>query len=104
MLVRRWQAPLVPTKEQIKMMFVAEDLEPYEEVYPVGAEVKEHRHPFDEVRVVAAGELFVNISGNQMLLRPGDRIEIPSNTKHLTRVNGSEECLCICAQRVFRIL
>ncbi|MCB0393006.1 MAG: cupin domain-containing protein, partial [Bdellovibrionales bacterium] len=62
MIVRRWLAPLVPSPEQIKMMLVAEGLEPYEELYPAGAEVKDHRHPFDEIRVVAAGELFVNIA------------------------------------------
>ncbi len=104
MIVRRWQAPIVPTLDQIKIMFVAEELEPYEEVYPAKAVIEEHRHPFDEIRMVYEGELFVNISGNQLLLRPGDRIEIPSNTKHLTKVNGDEPCKCVCARRLFRIV
>ena len=102
MIVRRWQAPLVPSIEQVKMMFVAEELEPSEELYPAGAEVTDHRHPFDEIRTVVEGELFVSIAGNQLLLRPGDRVEIPSNTKHSTKAHGDEECKCIVARRVFR--
>lgn len=99
MLVTRWQAQVVPTKEQIKMMFFAEGLEPQEEIYPAGGAVKEHRHPFDEVRMVVSGELFMNIAGNQLLLRVGDRIEVPSNTRHETIAHGSQECTCIYASR-----
>ena len=102
MIVRRWQAPLVPNEEQIKMIFVAEELDPYMEVYPPDSKVVEHRHPFDEIRMVSEGELFLNIAGNQLLLRAGDRVEIPSNTKHETWVNGTAECKCVCAKRVFR--
>lgn len=99
MLVTRWQAQMVPPKEQIKLIFVAEGLEPFEEVYPANGTVKEHRHPFDEIRMVVAGELFMNVSGNQLLLRPGDRIEIPSNTRHETVARGSTDCICIAAHR-----
>lgn len=100
MLISRWQAQVLPTKEQIKMIFLAEGLEPQEEIYPVNSKVTEHRHPFDEVRMVVAGELFINVSGNQMLLRPGDRIEIPSNTRHETHARGNSDCVCVYARRV----
>ena len=100
MIVARWQAQVVPTKEQVKMMFLAEGLVPHEETYPANAQVKEHRHPFDEVRMVVSGELFINVAGNQLLLRSGDRIEIPSNTRHETMARGSEDCLCILADKI----
>lgn len=100
MLVTRWQAQMIPTKEQIKMIFLAEGLEPREEVYPANSQVKEHRHPHDEIRMVVSGELFINVAGNQLLLRAGDRIEIPSNTRHETTARGNEDCLCIIAQRM----
>lgn len=99
MLVTRWQAELVPSREQIKMIFVAEGLEPKEEVYPPNGKVQEHRHPFDEVRMVVSGEMLINVSGNQLLLRAGDRIEIPSNTRHETTSRGPEECVCVFAHR-----
>jgi len=101
MLIRRWQAAVVPDKSQIIKMFTMEGLEPFEEVFPSKAEINDHRHPFDEVRMVASGELLLNIAGNQLLLRAGDRIVIPSNTKHSKKVNGEEECVCICAKKAF---
>lgn len=101
MLVRRWQAPKLPTKEQIKFILEAEGLEPYEQVYDPTFKTKEHRSPFEEIRFLASGELLFNVAGNQLLLRPGDRIEIPSNTKRSHQVKGDEPCVCICAQRPF---
>ena len=99
MLVMRWQAPLVPTPDQVKMIFLAEGLEPQEEAYPANGMVKEHRHPLDEVRMVVSGEMLLNVSGNQVLLRAGDRVEIPSNTKHETTARGTTDCMCIFAHR-----
>jgi quercetin dioxygenase-like cupin family protein len=49
--------------------------------------------------MVVEGELLVNVSGNQLLLRAGDRIEIPSNTKHHYSAHGDASCLCVIAQR-----
>ncbi len=101
MIVTRWQAPLLPTKEQIKMIFDSEGLEIEEETLPAHTKINDHRHPFDEIRMVVSGALFMNIAGNQLLLRAGDRIEIPSNTKHSKEPEGNESCFCIIAQRPF---
>ncbi len=100
MLVSRWQAPVVPSFEQVKMIFEAEGLEPFEEVFAANSRIPEHRHPFDEVRMVVKGEMFLNISGNKLLLRAGDRIRIPSNTKHSYETE-SFDCLCICANTAY---
>jgi quercetin dioxygenase-like cupin family protein len=101
MLVVRWQAPSLPSVEQIKLIIAAEGMEPGEEVYPPQSKVEEHRHPFDEVRMVVSGEIFYNVSGNRLLLRPGDRITIPSNTRHSTNVEGSVPCISVVAKRTF---
>ena len=101
MIVTRWQAAIVPTEEQIKMMFASEGLEPFEEVYPVKASVADHRHPFDEIRMVVSGSMMLNIAGNQLLLRAGDRIDIPSNTRHSKAAEGDEPCVCVVAKRPF---
>ena len=99
MLITRWQAPLTPTKQQIQMILSSEGLEPYEKTYEPQRRVKDHRSPFCEIRIVASGEMLFNISGTQFLLRPGDRVEVPANTKYSHAVQGSSPCLCICAQR-----
>ena len=101
MLVSRWQASVIPTKEQLQLMFRLEGLTPKEEVYPPQSNVEEHRHRFDEVRMVVSGELMINVSGNKLLLRSGDRIVIPSNKKHSYIVENDSECTSLCAHRVF---
>ncbi len=92
----------MPTKEQIQLMFIQEDLKPRVEVYQSGVEVKEHKHPFDEICMVVNGQLFVNVSGNHLLLRSGDRIEIPSNTRHSTINKLGTDCTCVFANSVFK--
>ena len=101
MLVFRWQAPLLPTKKQILSSFESEGLKPCEELLPPKSFIQNHSHPFDEVRVIISGELIIDISGNKLLLRPGDKIVIPSNTKHSKEVDGEKECLCICAIHLY---
>ncbi|MCB0378903.1 MAG: cupin domain-containing protein [Bdellovibrionales bacterium] len=101
MIVIRWQAPLRPTKEQAVMIFRAEDLNPREEILSKEEVYPEHRHPFDEVRMILEGELSMNINGNQLLLRAGDKIMIPSNTKHSQKVISDVPCLCVVANRPF---
>ena len=101
MVVTRWQASMLPTPEQIKMIFQAEGLSPSEEILQPKTVIPDHRHPFDEVRMVMSGRLFMNISGNQILLRAGDRIDIPANTRHSKSAEGDEPCICITAVRPF---
>ena len=101
MLVMRWQAPLVPDRQQILLMFEAEGLQPTEEVFPPKSVIKDHRHPFDEVRMVVSGQLLFDIAGNRLLLRAGDKIVIPSNTKHSKKVEGEAPCISICAYKGF---
>lgn len=99
MLVFRWQAPIVPDKKQIRTMFEAEGLVPLEEVFPPETLIDWHRHPFDEIRTVAQGEVVFDIAGNKLLLRAGDKIVIPSNTKHSFKTQGDIECVCIVANK-----
>ena len=101
MIVNRWQAPSLPTLEQIVMMFEREGLKPVEETYQPNEEVKTHRHPFDEVRMLVKGSLFIDIAGNRLLLRGGDKIVIPSNTRHSKKVQGDSPCVCICSYKAF---
>lgn len=101
MLIQRWQAPMVPERKHIYMMFEAEGLSPYEELFDPGTEIKHHRHPFDEVRMVVSGQMMLDVAGNKLLLRAGDKIIIPSNTRHSKKVEGNTPCLCICAQKSF---
>ena len=100
MLITRWQAPIVPEKDQIKMWFEMEGLEPQEVTIEPKREYRDLRHPFDDVIMVSSGQLILDIAGNKLLLREGDKIVIPSNTKYSKHVNGDEPCTYIFAHRV----
>lgn len=100
MLIHRWQAQQLPTKSQITMLLQSEGLDTFEEQFQPNVKINEHRHPFGEVRIVISGELMFNIGGSQFLLRAGDRVEIPANTRHSHASQGDEPCVCICAQRI----
>jgi quercetin dioxygenase-like cupin family protein len=84
----------------MKMMFESEGLEPFEEVLEPGKRIPDHRHPFDEVRMVAQGELLLEILGTRMLLREGDKIIIPANTRHAKQASGEQPCLCVCSYQI----
>lgn len=101
MLVSRWQAPIVPTKQQMYAMLESEGLEAQEEVLQPGVQVQDCRHPFDEVRMVVEGQMMLDIAGNKMLMRAGDRIVIPANTRHGKKVDGVEACRCLYAMKAF---
>lgn len=100
MLVSRWQAPIVPDKNQILKMYEMEGLEPQEETFENGVSIKDQRRPFDIVITVSSGEIKFDITGNQLLLRQGDRIMIPSNTKYSFDIAGNEPGQIILARKL----
>ena len=55
-----------------------------------------HAHGFDKVLVCAAGSIVFGLSGRgeQVALRPGDRLDLPAGTEHDAAV-GSEGVTCL---------
>jgi len=100
MIVRRWLASLTPSQKQIENLFDKDGLEYFEESLPLGTKIPEHRHPFDEVRMIIRGRLLYNVSGNKVLLRPGDKVIVPSNTLHSKEANF-EDCLSLCSYHIY---
>jgi len=99
MLVSRWQAPILPTKQQMALMLESEGLDVEEEIIPSGGQARRSSPSFDEVRIVVSGQLMLDIAGNKLLLRAGDRILIPANTRHSKQADGGEPCLCMYAMK-----
>lgn len=94
MIIRRWQAPVTPDLKQVRQMFYLEGLKPQLEELPRDAVAKDRKFPFDEVRIVVSGEQILEILGNRVLLREGDRVMIPSNTRHtISAHNGPSTSL-----------
>lgn len=100
MIIRRWQALVTPDEKQIRQMFQLEGLKPFVESLEAETEIKDRIFPFDEVRILVSGELILEIAGNRVLLREGDRVMIPSNTTHsVTAHNGPS--MSMYARKVF---
>ena len=99
MIVTRWLAPLVPKPEQMHKWFEKEGLTASKECLKANSHFKNLRHPFDNIILVAEGELLLNVTGNKILLRPGDKVVIPSNTKFSKQVNGEKDCLLLIARK-----
>lgn len=100
MIIRRWQAPITPDLKQIRQMFFLEGLKPESEELPDGIEVKDRKFPFDEVRIVVSGEVILEVAGNKVLLREGDRVMIPSNTTHNIQAHKGDS-LSLYARKIF---
>jgi len=100
MIITRWQAELTPSAQDLNRILLAEGVEPFEEVIEPGAELKDVRVPFDEIRIIAEGELLLDVAGNKLLLREGDRILIPANTRQTKRNQSQKNCICICGHKL----
>jgi mannose-6-phosphate isomerase-like protein (cupin superfamily) len=100
MIIQRWQAPQIPTEEQMLALMHMEGLDCSIEQWQPKVEVKEHRHLLTEVLFVISGSLILNLNGNQVLLRRGDRAEIPANTRHSYLVQDTSECRVIMGYRL----
>lgn len=99
MIISRWQAPLKPQKDLLKMLFENENMDWSEEKVSAQEKIHEHRHPFCEVRIIVEGEMLFNIAGTQFLLREGDRVEIPANTRHFYLNQSTSDCISLCGYR-----
>ena len=81
MIISRWQGTQELSLEKIKKYYHIRDEQDFkEERFDSGTLIKDHYHNLLEIRIITSGQLLCNISGNQLLLRPGDRIEIPTAT------------------------
>jgi len=100
MIITRWQAQSQPNTQVLSQILATEGIEPVQEIFPAQKKVRDHRHTMAEIRYVLKGELLFNISGNQFLLRAGDRVEIPANTRHSYSNNSQEDCISLCGYRI----
>lgn len=93
MIIHRWQGDKTLSQEEIKKCYqIKPDQDFSEEVFSHGQTIKDHFHTFLEIRIICEGELLCNIAGNQILLRTGDKIEIPANTRHSYSNNYKQDC------------
>jgi len=101
MRLTRWNRETVPSLEALRSALTGEGLsvsewtDPSQTVYPV------HTHEYSEVRVVVRGHLRIGLpdSGEEIVLGPGDRLDLPANVPHWADVNGNGPVVYLSAAK-----
>jgi quercetin dioxygenase-like cupin family protein len=100
MKITRWTAQLDPKKDIIVKLFHAEGLDGSEVTVEPGKKMANLRTNMREIIQVINGELIFNLSGNQFVLRSGDKLEMASNTSYSYSNLKNESCLFLTAQLI----
>lgn len=66
-----------------------------ERLWPAGAEVPNHMHPFDVSALVTQGEFWLTANGQTRHLRAGDRFELVRDVPHAERYGAEGTCVWV---------
>ena len=59
-----------------------------------------HTHPHAEVRWVVSGSIKMGLrGGKEIVLNPGDRLDLPANTEHWAEVVSNVPVVYLCASK-----
>lgn len=101
MRLTRWNKETAPSLEQLRSALTGEGLAVSEWTDPAGTVYPVHTHEFPEVRVVVRGRLRVGLpeTGEEIMLGPGDRLDLPADLPHWADVNGESAVVYLCATK-----
>jgi quercetin dioxygenase-like cupin family protein len=90
MQMTRWNKETTPSLEALRAALTGEGYHVSEWADAPGTVYPVHTHDYEEVRVVVRGRLRVGLpeSGEEFVLAPGDRLEVPPNAPHWVDVDG----------------
>jgi len=88
----RWDKETPLSLEALRSALMGEGWTVSEWSDPVGTVYSLHAHEYAEIRVVVSGRLRIGLpeSSEEVILGPGDRIEIPGDLPHWADVDGDE--------------
>ncbi|GAC1365404.1 MAG: hypothetical protein NVSMB32_08880 [Actinomycetota bacterium] len=96
--VTPWSSPQAPTEAAIRAVYAAESLSPYAWSNGPGDRYGAHTHSFHKVLYCARGSITFELDSGDVHMRAGDRLDLPSGTRHGARV-GPEGVTCLEAHR-----
>ena len=59
----------------------------------------DHSHPEAEIRWVVCGRMRILVNQEELILEPGDRLDLAANVVHSADVFGEEVVVTLCASR-----
>src|SRR5581483_11431667 len=98
--VHPWPNEEPPTEAAIRRVYRDEGLSPYSWSNAPGDVYGAHSHDFHKVLYCVRGSITFSLpqEGREVLLRPGDRLELPAGALHDATV-GPEGVTCLEAHR-----
>ena len=87
-----------PADSALRDAFRAEGLSPYAWSNGPGDRYGVHTHTYDKVLYCARGSITFQVEGEDVTMKPGDRLDLPAGTAHGALV-GPEGCTCLEAYR-----
>jgi cupin superfamily acireductone dioxygenase involved in methionine salvage len=86
--------PAVMTREEIKQAFADEGLSPHSWSNSACYFYQEHSHDYDKVLYCVQGGVTFHLKDGDVVLHPGERIDIPAGTAHSATVGpDGVECM-----------
>ncbi|TAL11813.1 MAG: cupin domain-containing protein [Nitrospirae bacterium] len=96
----RWPAAAGQiTINKIRARLEQEGLSPYRFEMVPGDVYGDHAHAEAEIRWVVSGRMRVLIDHEEIILEPGDRLDLAANVVHSADVFGEEVVVTLCASR-----
>ncbi|MBI4499482.1 MAG: cupin domain-containing protein [Chloroflexi bacterium] len=101
--VVRWDRESPPVEEELYARMEAEGYVPYLRAEPPGTKKPLHRHPFPEITWVLSGwmrysfPLGEGAEPSPVMLKAGDRIDLPADLPHETAVEGAAYAVYLTA-------
>lgn len=87
------------TINKIRARLEQEGLSPYRFDMIPGDVHGDHAHPDAEIRWVVSGRMRVLVDEEEIILEPGDRLDLAANVVHSADVFGDEAVVTLCASR-----
>lgn len=96
----RWPAEAGQiTINKIRARLEQEGLRPYRFEMVPGDTYGDHSHPEAEIRWVVSGRMRIRVDYEELILEPGDRLDLAANVVHSADVCGEEVVVTLCASR-----
>ena len=84
-----WSGTGAPDEATLRAMLEREGFDVFAWTDPPGATYTEHAHDHDESLWCVAGEITFGAGDAELVLSPGDRLMLPSGTRHTAHVSAA---------------